>query len=357
MPKSVDDLVLSEGIEIPDDPIAIELMLEQEEADKAADLEKAKAGDPPNKQADDSGKTGDDDAKGKGADDDKSKVPDEPSGPPQAVVRRVRENLHKAEELLGQKDEQLESANARIAELEAKIASGAAGQDKLQAAADRLTGDPSIKLETLDKAALESLRADLDDNVVNFLGKLVDQHNAQNERIAKLQQENAELVGERDRAHQATQQDDIDTVPLLAVIQATRSKDADLLWNRAVAYESALKSDPDWADKSRGEIYAEVGRRLEAYLGDDAAKWLEGTEADAKGKGADRGKTVEDKLAEARKRATPDSLGDLPTGHAAAQHEQERLAAMSIHDTEDLLNKALDRGNLDEVLQRLSTAV
>jgi Skp family chaperone for outer membrane proteins len=369
MPKNVDDLVLEEGIEIPDDPLAIEAMLEEEEAARGSDDPgtKGKPGEQPDKPGtkdDDSGKAGDE-GKPKGEPESKGKPGEHeeaPAGPPQAVLRRERENRHKAEELLGQREEELGTAQAKIAELETALAKG---QDKLQAHADRATGDPSIKLESLDKAKLEALRADLDDDVVNFLGRLVDQHNAIVTETSRLKAENAELMGERDRAQVATQQDDIDSVPLLAVIQATRSKDADLLWGRAVAYETALQSDPDWADKTRSEIYEEVGRRLNAYLGDDAAKWLEdtgalpdkgkGAEPD-KGKGSDRGKTVEDKLASARARATPDSLSDLPTGHAAAQHEVERLEAMTIHDAEDLINKAIDKGNLDEVLQRLSSA-
>jgi hypothetical protein len=369
MPKNVDDLVLQDGIEIPDDPLAIEAMLEEEEAAKPnAEAGKGGKGDEPTPGStkDDAGKPGDE-GKPKGELESKDK-PDEhadtPAGPPQAVLRRERENRHKAETLLTEREQELDAAKAKIAELESAAAKGTATQEKLQAVAERATGDASIRLESLDKAKLEALRADLDDDVVDFLGRLVDQHNAMGEQLLAVRQANQELVSQHDRTERDEQQDDIDTVPLLSVIQATRSKDADALWDRAVAYEKALQSDPDWADKSRGEIYSEVGRRLESYLGDDAAKWLADIEAQpsqggdkGKGtKGSDRGKTVEDKLASARTRATPDSLSDLPTGVAAAQHEIERLEAMTIHDAEDLINKAIDKGNLDEVLQRLSSS-
>lgn len=364
MPKNVDDLMLQDGIEIPDDPLAIEAMLEAEEAGEAA---KGKETPPPETKSGDEGKSGDD--KGKQADrpvvpdQSKDKPGDEPTERmvPHSVLRRERENRHNTETLLDTRDQELAAERAKNAELEAAIAKGNVSQEKLQAAADRVTGDSRIKLETLDKAQLEVLRRDLDDASVDFLGKIVDQHNANRLVTERLQAEVAELRADKSQVEETSRQDDIDSIPLLAVIQATRSKDADLLWDRAVAYEKALQSDPDWADKSRSEIYTEIGSRLTAYLGADAAKWLADVDdaepEKGKGKGSDRGKTVEDKLAAARTRATPDSLSDLPTGIAAAQHEQERLEAMSIHDLEELIGKAQDKGNLDEVLQRMSSAI
>ena len=222
MPKTVDDLVLQDGIEIPDDPLAIEAMLEEEETAKGSDDPgtKGKEGDQPTdptKQGDE-GKPGDD----KGQQDDPSKddpskqAPDQskgtpepkdepPAGPPQAVLRRERENRHKAETLLTEREQELDAAKAKIAELEAAIAKGSASQDQLQKAADRATGDPSIKLEALDKAKLDALRRDLDDETVDFLGKLVDQHNALLEQTERLKRANDELIGERDRAQAASQ--------------------------------------------------------------------------------------------------------------------------------------------------------
>lgn len=378
MPKQVDDLLNEEGFEIPDDVLEIEALLEGEEADKATDLDKQQPGDEDKGKAADKGdepgakpevKSGDELKAGDDKTVDKTVVDVVEDGPPKAVLRRERENRHKAETLLTEREQELEEARQRIADLEEATAKAGSSQDKLQAAADRLTGDPSIKLDALDKTKLEALRADLDDDVVDFLGKLVDRQNLLTEQLERVSRANQELVSQRDRTEAEQQQDDIDAVPLLSVVQATRTKEADALWDRAVAYEKALQSDPDWADKSRSELYTEVGRRLSAYLGDDAAKWLDETDdkagkvdekpdksgLDKTKKGSNSGKTVEDKLAAARSRATPDSLSDLPTGLAAAQHEIERLEAMSVHDAEDLINKAIDKGNLDEVITRLST--
>lgn len=375
MPKSVDDL-LAGGIEIPDDPAAIEALLEEEAAKAADEIEQLGKSDDPDP---DKGKGGDPDKK-EGDEPDKGAKPDDEAGkpdkaaetaehaehdkgPPQAVLRRERENRHKAETLLSERETELEEARQRIAALEAIAAKGNLQADRLQDVADKVTGDPSIKLEALDRAKLEALRQDLDDDVVDLLGKLVDQHNVLQERVERAERTNAALVQERDRSVADQQQDDIDSVPLLAVIQATRTKEADALWDRAVAYEKALQSDPDWADKSRGEVYVEVGRRLQAYLGDEAAQWLaetgddKGGAADKGGKGSSSGKTVKDKLASARDRASPDSLSDLPAGLAAAQHEIERLEAMPLSDLEDQLNRAIDKGNLDEVISRYSSMV
>jgi hypothetical protein len=72
------------------------------------------------------------------------------------------------------------------------------------------------------------------------------------------------------------QQDDIDGVPLLAVLQVKRNDEANELWERAVDYERAIRRDPDFEGASQREIYEAIGKRLEDHIGaDGVAAWLE----------------------------------------------------------------------------------
>jgi hypothetical protein len=353
--------LLEEGVEIPDDPQAIEALLEgtapePEKTGKDGDA----AGDGAGKEGSDQKKDADQGKQAQGVDPDKD--PDE-KGPPKAVLRATRESLHRAESLLTERDQELQAERARVTELEQKLTDverkNGATQEQLQAAADEAAGK-KVDLEKLDAKALDDLRKDLDDSTVDFLERLVEQHEAVKADLAELRKASESLVARSHKTDAEQQQEDIDSVPLLSVIGATRSKEADALWDRAVAYEKAVWADPDFSGKQQREIYAEVGRRLEAHLGPEATtKWTGKEKPPAgNGNGKSRDEVLEDKLAKARDSASPDSLSDLPAGSPAAQHELERLDAMSMDDLEAYLEKAAAKGQdaYDEALARLSTA-
>lgn len=365
------DELLEQGIEIPSDPdelakLAEELGVDLEGVETAVEAtgDISELTDDPEAGASDdkAAKAAEAAAKPSEGKSDETPTDQADHGPPKAILRRERENRHRAEQEAEQEregrvkaEQERDTAMRRITELEAKTGDR---QDKLQEAADRITGDSSIKLERLDSAALESLKDDLDDESVSFLTKLVNQHNALQEQLERVARANEVLLAEREQTQVDSQQDDVDSVPLLAMVAATRTKESDALFDRADAYDKALKSDPDWADKSRRERYQEVGRRLEAYIGKDVPEWLSEVVGSQSLQTSTRGKTVEDKLAAARDKATPDSLSDLPAGVAAAQHEMERLEAMSDFDVDDLIAKAMEKGPdaLEELTARMMTA-
>ena len=105
----------------------------------------------------------------------------------------------------------------------------------------------------------------------------------------------------------------IDSVPLLAVIDATwLDPEADALWDRAIEYERAISADPDFQGASQQEIYEEVGRRLEAFLGPDGvAEWLE---------------------------------------EPASESELDRLNALPTDELEAVVDQAASNGRLDRLL-------
>lgn len=349
-PKSVDDL-LEDGIEIPDDPLEIEALLEGDDPQKSDLDDPGKPADVPNEGKKDAGTEGKDDPPKEGE-------PDHEPGPPKAVLRQARENLHRAEALLSEREQELQEERRKRAEIERELeqlrAQATASKDELQAQADRISDGRAGDLGLLDPKKLEALRADLDDDVVDLLAKLVERHNTVEQQLERLRQENEELVRQRELTAAEQQQADIDSVPILSILFETRSKEADELWQRAIAYEKALTQDPDWQDKSQREIYAEVGRRLEAFIGPDGVKkWLG---EDAASGPASRDQIVKDKLERARDRSSPNSLSDLPAGAAAAQSELERLEAMSNFDLEEAYERALAKGEdaANEFLARMS---
>jgi hypothetical protein len=141
---------------------------------------------------------------------------------------------------------------------------------------------------------------------------------------------------------EATQQDDIDAVPLLAVLQAAQSAEADTLWRRAVQYERSILSDPDFAEVTQRDLYMEVGRRLEEHLGSDGvAHWLEEPET-------------------AEQPSELDRLAALPMADLEAQIDAAGIDALvpddgpprseSLRELEAAMDQAASEGQLDSFL-------
>ena len=372
VPEDRVQTLLEQGVEIPDDPAEIERLLDSDVVDDSEQDDDAAAAKTAEELAAEqaAGKKDDEvvvdkDATGK---DKPGEGEDVTTEPPAAVLRVTRQSLHDTSELLKERETELQDKNDRIDKLEGRIAqlttSSEAGQQDLQKTADELAGD--IDLEELTDERIAEIREEAGDEAADLLTGLLTKHKALGERLVKLEAASETATQEREAVDAAQLQTDIDTIPLLSVMHAQRGEQADANWARAVNYERALRADPDWAEKTRGEIYAEVGKRMTGHLGEKAVKTLLGdtviTETDDAKAKVEADKSAQDKIDEALKAAdeaaVPTSLSDLPAGQAAAQSELERAGAMSIADAEAAIVSALDKGGTDEVnvtLDRLLT--
>ncbi len=366
--------LLDQGVEIPDDPVEIERLLANTEGD-----------DPPPEEPDasttDDDTTSDDDKGDKGKDGDgkpaassdgadTSKEADEAKEPPSAVLRTTRQSLHQSEERRQELETELSERDKRIESLEGRVAAltkaGETDQANLQEQADQVAEAGGVKLEDLSDEKIAEIREEAGDEAADLLQALFNQHTQVAGRLDKLEEERQALEQQRNQQAAEALQNDIDAVPLLSVLQADRTAEGNERWDRAISYDKAVRSDPDWAEKSQREIFAEVGRRMERYLGSDTVKTLTGDEPAGDGKGKDDGKPssesrqqrVDEALSRADERAVPTSLSDLPAGQAAAQTELERADSMSLNDIEESIDKAYARGGqdaVDELLGRLTT--
>lgn len=354
VPESAIDRLLEEGQEIPDDPLEIEkLLLEQgmkpdtDDEPETPEPESDKAEKP--KQADEV--EPDDDAS--------------PKGPPAALLRTYRESLHERDEQLKARDDELESKNTEIEKLQGRLAQALNRDEQsrqdLQDKVDEVTEDERIEDLTPERIAV--IREEAGDEVADQLEAYAKQYTVLDSRLKELEEANDALKTQREATENQAVLNDLDTVPLLSVLAAARGEDADARWARAIQYEKVIKADPDWSDKSRREVYQEVGRRMQQHLGADVVKSLVGDKAaipadTGKQQDTSHDKAVKEAMQRADNSAIPTSLSDLPAGEAAPQSEFERAQGMSVADIETAIEKAFEKGGpeaVDEVLNKFMT--
>lgn len=124
-----------------------------------------------------------------------------------------------------------------------------------------------------------------------------------------VQNLSAERQAREDQSARTTQQavqSAIDANLKLAYLQAQDPA----TWERAVRFDTTLRSDPEWAAKSFADRFAKVVELYEATYG---AVTFPGQEPAPQVSQADLAKAAEEKLA-GRKPAVPTSLSDIPGG-------------------------------------------
>lgn len=348
--KTAED-ILESGIDIPDSAEEIEALLAgaTTDDDEPAPDSAAEEADPPEDDATDD--TPEPDPKDGEAEPEPEPEGDKP-GPHPAVLRGYREKLHKVTGELAERDTAYQEQQRKNAELESELAELKAkigdGQDQIQSKVDQIAGDQTVDVSTLDEEKLAELRTVLDDEAVDALAALSTGFKQLNERFQAVEQENQQLKSQRESEARQQYVDRIDAVPILGVL---RNQGSDEQWDRAKAYLQAVRTDPDYADSSEDEVLAEVGKRMERFLGPEAVQGL------LKDTGQSPRQGIEDAKAAADRKAVPTSLSEIPAaGEHVAQTELERAEAMSTDDVQSLMDKALAAGqDVDEVIARLMT--
>lgn len=280
-------------------------------------------------------------------------VEDEEKGPPRALLRTYRTQIH-------DRDRQLEEQAKRNQELEQEIAAlkskATTGKEALQEAADALGTD--TKLEGLTPEKIEELRREHSDAIVDVLVGYAKGYETLQEQVEALTQQREQT--ELDKLY-----NDIDSVPLLGVLRLDETPEGNARWQRVLAYQKAVNADPDFIGKSRVDVFGEIARRMEGHLGQDVLKTLLGDKAPAKpttptapGKAPSAQQIIDEALDKARKSSVPTSLSDIPAaGGAVAQSGQQRLESMSNADLQALMEKWIASGkNPDELIAKLLTS-
>lgn len=354
VPEDAVSRLLEEGQEIPEDPVEIERLLSEQDDAPDPDDDATPADDKPSGEGDDK----EDDP----TDDDKT------GEPPAVLLRTYRQSLHEADEQLKARDEELEGKNEEIEKLQGKLALALSNTDTdrqdLQDKVDDVTDD-GVKIEDLTPERIAEIREEAGDEVADQLEAYSKQFSALDGRLKELEEANEALQEQREAAENQGLMNDLDSVPLLSVLAAARGDEADERWTRTLNYEKAVRADPDWSDKSRREVYEEVGRRMEGYLGEEAVKALVGTiktddessaadDADKTGKESSSDEVIDEALKRADESALPTSLSDLPAGQSAPGSENERAQAMSLVDVETAIEKAFEKGGAEAVDEALS---
>lgn len=365
--QSVEELLAS-GVDIPDDPAEIEKLLagmEPDSGDKAATVaeEAAATKAAAEKEAAEATAAAEkaeaEKLKAATAEAEKAKGVVSPSvpteGDPSVVLHATRESLHMTEEALAERDTDLAAERQKTADLETRLRAAQTTtektQEQLQAEADKASKG-TVDLATITPEKIEALRTTLDDDAVEVLAGLAQSNAALVKELDDIKAQALKLAQREDNDIRDQQQADIDSAPLLAVLQAQRGPEADARWGRAVQYQDALRNDPDWTDKSQREMYVEVSRRMEAHLGEAVVKTLLTDKVPVKEvEEPDKPAAVAEVVAAAE---VPGSLSDIPTaGNAVAQDEKERAEAMSLTDVDRVLSAAADKGP-DEVNKTLA---
>lgn len=219
--------------------------------------------------------------------------------------------------------EVLDRERKRVAELE-RIAREQAEQIETLAASatgkePEKTGDDATVLSEAELAELE----------VDYpaFGKLLRAQQAQikalGETVQNLNAEREQREEQGQRTVQQTIQEAIDDNPKLAYLQVQSPE----TWERAVRFDSTLRADPEWAEKSFADRFAKVVELYEATYGQIAL---------ATAKEPEPTKTPEElaKEAEAKLKAkaapVPASLSAIPGGSTpAADDVTAQLATKS----------------------------
>lgn len=367
--------LLDQGIEIPDDPIAIARLLDTATAAPAAEPapaakpDAAPPAEPPVAAAPPVETPEKAPAAPPAAAADPAATPapavpdsddDAEKGPPRALLRGYRQAVHEKDRQLetvtAEKEEALKRANALEAEITALKAKAGEGQESLQRAAEAAI--PGVELETLTPEKIAALRREHPDDIVDAIVSYAKAYETVQEQVNNL-------LAVQQNQQQAELFEDIDSVPLLGLVRLSNDAAADGWWKRAVAYQAAVKADPDFAGKSRREVFQEVGRRMEGFLGKDTLTKLMGSAPApaAAPKPAAPGapatpspaKEIIDKALEAARKSTvPTSLSDIPAaGGAVAADGLQRLEAISYTDLADLMDKAIKSGTpTDAIINR-----
>jgi hypothetical protein len=255
---------------------------------------------------------------------------------PYGVLSGTRRQLAKAQENLRLSKDREEQDQARIAQLEAELASvrkaapSKQQQQDVQEIADRAgitdAAGNSIDVTKIDVA---SLRGEFPAQVVNLLEQFQSALVSQNETISQLRARDHQRTSKETLTEEEQLQADIDAVPFIARLQADESAH---LWNAAVALDKSISADPEWAGKSRIEIFREVARQLGAP--DDEIQAPEATAPtvtkDKPQSPAQVKQQVAASLKRAAARSAPNSLSDLPAGSPAAQSEAENIGSMDV---------------------------
>lgn len=378
--------LIEQGIEIPDDVTELARLLDATDeelaaaksttaetstatdaADKAAAAAAAEAETKAAKEANDAAAAAATAAAAKPAAAAAAEVPDEETGPPRALLRGYRETIHQRDRDLEasetQRREALDRAAAAERELELLKTKVTGGQEQLQAKADEIA--TGVDLTALTPEKIAELRKTHDDDVVNIIEGLAKATETLQEQLDNISADNKRLTESREATEQQAFLDDIDSVPLLGVLRLSTDPKFDALWERSNAYLKAVKADPDFASKPRTEVFGEVARRMEGFMGKDAVKALLGDKpaaaapAGAKPAVQTPAQILDEALKRAEKATVPTSLSEIPAaGSAAAQDTLGRVEAMSQSDMAELFDRQLAAGkSVDELLAKLTVAI
>lgn len=234
---------------------------------------------------------------------------------PYSVLQSERQRAARAEQLV-------EEANARLQDLEARIAAGDAGASQGAKPGEGARTDDGSQQDELSDEDLKALEEDFP-TVAKQLKRLQakteqleQQLNPVAEKVRSQEQQQARSVADE-------VQDAIDATPKLAHLQST-DRDA---WAQAKELDKLLRANPAYADKSLSERFAKVVELYEAANGPIDIPNPGGTDKpSASASTQDLKKAAQEKArAAAAASGVPTSLSEFPAGEAAASDEVQAL--------------------------------
>lgn len=230
---------------------------------------------------------------------------------PYSVLRSERERATRAEQLARE-------AQERVAALEAQLTANQGAKPGAPAPATP-TEPAAADISVEDMAAL---REDFP-----TVYKAIQAALARAEQLeSKLQPVEASVrnaEAERARSDTDTVQEAIDAVPVLAHIQATDAEAFEL----AKQFDSSLRAQAAWRDRSLTERFTKVAEMVEAALGPIALPQAVPTPTPAELAKAARAKA--EQSARSSRGNVPTSLSEFPAGQHAAEDEREAAENMT----------------------------
>lgn len=232
---------------------------------------------------------------------------------PYSVLKSERDRATRAEQSATE-------MQARVAALEAQVVSGSQGAKTGESA--RTTQQP-----TESDLSTEDLEALKEDFPTVYKAVMASMASAKMLEAKLAPVEDSVRQNEAQRAQTATDavQDAIDSVPKMAHIQATDANAFEL----AKQFDTTLRSQSAWADRSLSERFQKVTEMVEAALGTID---LPGNKPASQPGAQDLKSAAVARAAAAAKETrsnVPTSLSEFPAGQHAAQDEREAAESLS----------------------------
>lgn len=233
---------------------------------------------------------------------------------PYSVLKSERDRASRAEQLANEMKE-------RLAALEAQAQQGNQGANNGESAR---TNQQVPEASDLSDDDLEALKEDFP-TVYKVVMASMAKAAALEAKLQPMEASVQEEAAERARSATETVQDAIDSVPKMAHIQATDAQ----AFTLAKQFDSALREQPNWADKPLSERFAKVIEMVESTMGTID---VPGSKPAPQPSAEDLRKAALATAASAAKQTrtnVPTSLSEFPVGDPAAQDEREAAENMS----------------------------